>query len=340
MDLERNRVVREISDGEGFWPLTGSDRPTMACSRRGNTLSLHHPGGAPVDDGKIEFPAKVQRALVHPAQGRWLVFVTAHVDDEQRLGFVEVDAAGRTSAPRWFDGIPLKHGYGINFTHGWSFATSLTQRMSFVITHGDDTHDSLSAFYAERPSLPIEQVYRAPIPNDVCLARDSASQRVIALVADHERVHVAPLGPEPPVFPTCAREQAKLDLWDIPSFRIGCTFARTIDEDEQAAAREVRSYSERAATAWMQRRLEAADTDVAEVLYIYHVLRDASRSTPIENFLQWMQENLPSDPHTAMLHAVEHARAERWAEVRRWLEPVDAADTARAHPTAATRLDP
>lgn len=131
VDLAQKRMVREMPDGERFWPLAGASEPTMACFRRGKILSLHHPGGAPLDDGKIELPASAYHALVHPAQGRWLVFVGEDGGDERRLGFVEVDTTGRTSASTWLDGTHSRRS--------WSCATSLAQRMSFVVTRGDPT---------------------------------------------------------------------------------------------------------------------------------------------------------------------------------------------------------
>lgn len=109
----------------------------------------------------------------------------------------------------------------------------------------------------------------------------------------------------------------------MPGFNIACTFTITLGEEHNASVRELRTYPKRSATAWMQRRIAASGADVVELLKIYQVLLDASLSTVREDFLCWMTENRPLDPHLAALRAAEHARAERWAEVRQMLEGVD-----------------
>jgi superfamily II DNA or RNA helicase len=311
VDLERGRVVREMSDGSAFWPLVGASEPTMAFSRRGTTLSLHHPGGVPVEGGRIELAATICHALVHPSEGQWLVFIREG-GDGQRLGFMEVDATARASAPIWLDDV--------HPGRPWSCATSLVQRTSFVVAVGGDGNLSLHALRAERPLLQVERVYRASIPGGIRLARDPSSRHVVALVPDHERLHIVPLGPEPPVFPSFEPETKHLD---VPGFNAACTFTITLGEEHDVAVRELRTAPERSAMAWMQRRLAAAGTDVVELLEIYHVLHDVSQPTVLENFLCRMTDIRPSDPHIAALRALEYARAKRWAEVRQMLEGVD-----------------
>ena len=168
--------------------------------------------------------------------------------------------------------------------------------------------------------MPLERVYRASLPVGIRLARDPSSRHVVVLVPDYERLHVVPLGSECPVFPSCESDPKHIH---VPGFNIACTFTITLGEEHNASVRELRTYPERSATAWMQRRIAASGADVVELLKIYQVLLDASLSTVREDFLCWMTENRPLDPHLAALRAAEHARAERWAEVRQMLEGVD-----------------
>ncbi len=309
VDLDRKRVVREIPDGPRFWPLVGASEPTMGYSRRGTTLSLHHPGGALMDGGRIELPASVCHALVHPSGRGLLVFLEEDSKARERLGFVEIDATGRS--PSWLEDMSPRQPR--------AFATSLLQQTSFVVAREGDGSLFLHALRAERPSLRVERVYRASIPGGTRLARDPSSRHVFALVPDHERLHVVPLGPEPPTFPSCA----PAEFLQLPGFKKACGFIITVGSDIWVSARELRNIPEKSATAWMQRRLAEAGADIAELLKIHHALEHGQQQVLRENFLCWMEENLPSDPHTVALRAAEHARAMRWADVRSMLECVD-----------------
>ena len=312
VDLERGRVVREMSDGPRFWPLVGAREPTMAYSRRGATLSLHHPGGVPMDGGRIDFPASVCHALIHPSGGRLLVVIGEDSKEHKRLGFVEVNATGQSSVPTWLEDMSPNQTC--------VFATSLVQQTAFIVVHEEDHSISLRALRAERPPLPVEQVYRASLPARVRLARDPSSRHVVALVPDHERLHVVPLGPEPPVFPPC---ESVPNLVKAPGFHSGCTYTMTIEEGTWASARELRASTEQSAMAWMQRRLAASGMDIVELLKVYQVLEYGAPPIVREKFIDWMQENLPSDPHIVALRAADHATAQRWAEVRSLLEGID-----------------
>ena len=312
VDLDRKRVVREIPDGPRFWPLVGASEPTMGYSRRGTTLSLHHPGGALVDGGRIELPASVCHALVHPSGNGLLVFVEEDSKARERLGFVEIDAMGRSGAPSWLEDMSLSQPR--------AFATSLLQQTSFVAAREGDGSLFLHALRAERPPLRVERVYRASLPDGTRLARDPSSRRVYALVPDHERLHVVPLGPEPPIFPSCA---PGLEFLQVPGFKKACGFIITVGSDIWVSARELRNIPETSAAAWMNRRIAEAGADVAELLKIHHALEHGQKQVLRENFLCWMEENLPSEPHTVALRAAEHARAMRWADVRSMLERVD-----------------
>jgi hypothetical protein len=313
VDLERRRVVREISDGSPSWPLVGASEPIMAHPRYATTLSLYHPGGAPVDGGRVEIPAGICHALVHPSTGRWLVFVKKGAEHQhQRLGFVEVDATDRSSAPHWLDDL--------NPRQPWVCATSLAQQTSFVLATGDDALPALHALHAEHPGQPMGRVYRMYIPDGTRLARDSASRNVVALVPDHERLHVVPLGPRPPAFPSY---EHTFELIRVTGFKSLCNYDLIFSEEDFKASRALRGQPERSATAWMQRRIGAFGTDIAALLRTYHLLGYAGHERVRENCLRWMQDNHPFDPHIAVVRAGEHARVERWAEVRQWLEGID-----------------
>ena len=312
VDLERRRVVRDMADGSRFWPLAGASEPTMAYLKRGTVLSLHHPSGVPVEGGRIELPASVTHALVHPSGGRWLVFVEEARKNRKRLGLVEIDATGHSSAPRWID--HLSPG------QAWVFATSLTQQASFVVTHEENDSLSLHALRSECPGLPVEPLYQAPLPVGTRLARDPSSRHVVALVPDHERLHVVPLGPTPPTFPSCTPE---LELVQVPGFAVACGFSVPLEDAVWASARELRSYPERLATAWMRRQIAASGRNIVELLKIHHILDYGGQTVVCEDFLCWLEEKLPSDPHVAALRAAKHAMAKRWAEVRSMLDGVD-----------------
>ena len=315
VDLERKRTMRELSDVTNFWPIAGAAEPVVACSRRNKTLSLHYSDGTPVGDGKFELQAIPHHVLIHPAQGRLLVLVGDKGDDEDRIGFVEIDAAGQASSPRWLDNTCSKRP--------WFCATSLAEHMTFVVARGDNDQPSIHALRAAAPSLPLQRAYQAPILHAIHLAQDPSSRIVLALLVDGDRLHLIPLGSEPPVFPSCSPKPSELNFLQVPGFNSACTFFVSLGEEHFAAVREIRSYPDRRASDWMQRQIESAGTDIEAVLGLYHVLQGASRRTLVERLLCWMQENLPSDPHTVLLHAVEHVRADNWAEVSRLLESVN-----------------
>ena len=229
----------------------------------------------------------------------------------ERLGFVEIDATGRSWAPSWLEDMSPRQPL--------AFATSLLQQTSFVVAREGDGSLFLHALRAERPPLRVERVYRASIPAGSRLARDPSSRHVFALVPDHERLHVVPLGPEPPTFPSCA----PAEFLQVPGFKKACGFMITVGGDIWVSAGELRNISEKSAAAWVQRRIAEAGADITELLKIHHALEHGRQQVVREDFLCWMEENLPSDPHTVALRAAEHARAARWAEVRSMLECVD-----------------
>jgi hypothetical protein len=314
VDLARRRVVRELSDGQRFWPLPGAGEPTMALSRRETTLSLHHPNGMLMDGGRIELPTSVWHAVIHPSGEGWLAFLSEGgilSKDSLRLGFVEIDATGRASTPTWLAGWSPGRSC--------SFATSLAQRMSFVVTRKNDQSVSIQALRAA-PSLPVSQVYRASVPAGIQMALDPGSRHVLALVPDHERVHVAPLGQEPPDFPLC---ETVHDYLHVPGFDMGCTYNVVFDAEGQATVRQLQASPERSTTVWMERQIAASGGDIVELLKIHTVLMCANRPSAREDFLRWLQSNRPSDPHLAVLRAEEHAQAQRWDEVRSSLEGVE-----------------
>ncbi len=308
VDLERKRVVRELPDGHRFWPLTGARKPTIAYSRGKNILSLHHPSGAPLDGGRIELPGRLWHAVVHPSGEGWLAFLGEGFNAAVRLGFAEIDPMARPSAPTWLE----------RWNPGQScvFATSLVQQTSFVVTHDDDRSASLHALGAR----PLSQIYRVSIPVRTWLARDPLSRHVIAMLPDHERVHVVPLGPDPPTFP---QHEPELSRLQVPSFNNDCVYTIVNEKATWAASREVRAYSERSAMAWMERQIAVSDGNIVELLKIHTMLEISGQPVVREHFLGWLQENLPSDPHVAALRAADQARDQRWAEVRSSLEGVD-----------------
>jgi hypothetical protein len=258
-----------------------------------------------MDAGRIEFPLSVYHALIHPSGGRMLVVLGEDSKEYKRLGFVEVSETGQSSAPTWLADMSPKQTCVL--------ATSLAQQTAFILAHETDHSISLRALRAEGPLQPVKEVYRASLPAGVRLARDPSSQHVVALVPDHERLHVVPLGPDPPVFPPC---EPVLNLVKVPGFHNGCTYTITVGDDMWASARELRGSTERSAMAWIQRQIAASGSDIVELLKVYQVLEYADQPVVRGKFIDWMQENLPSDPHLVALRAAEHATAQRWAQVR------------------------
>jgi hypothetical protein len=247
-ELERGRVTREISDGWWFQPIVGPEGPMMAHSRHGGALSLHLPDGTLVDNSSFQFPATVSSVLVHPMSRRFLVLV----NKSDKLGFVEVDSTGTSSAPRWLDAVDPRRP--------WIGITSLAHRMSYVVAYDDQERIFLQALSAEPPDGRLENRYRVQLPAFPLLARDSASRHAVALVPDHERLHIVPLGAAPPAFPACEPEPVYGNALDLDH---SCSMPH-IDVGILETVREVHGLDERAATAWMHRQFNAASADVAD----------------------------------------------------------------------------
>ncbi len=309
VDLERGEVVREMPNGQRFWPLVGASKPTIAYLREGKFLFLHHPNGAPLDGGRIELPARLGHALVHPSGEGWLAFLGGTTRRNPRFGFAEIDAQARQSETTWLeDWIPGQT---------CSFATSLAQEISFVFTRCEDRGSaSLHALGAR----PVSQLYCAPIPIRARLVRDVSSRHVLATVPDHERVHVVPLGPTPPNFP---RHEPELNRLELPIFNRGCTYTIVERRTLLVIAGELRGSSERSAMAWVERQIEASEADFAAIMRIKAVLEIAGQFAVLGQFLGWLHETMPSDPHVVALRASDFARSQHWSEVLSLLEWAD-----------------
>jgi len=312
VDLKQRRVVREMSDGWWFRPLLGAPEPTIAYSRRDTTLTLHHPGGALVNGGRIELPASVRGAIVHPSDGRILVFVGEEDENGERVGFMEIQAAGRASAPVWLDDM--------NGERPWAAATSRAHRTSFMVAYDDNDQISLHALGTRQLDRPVERLYQTQLPTFAFLAHDPASQHVFALIPDHERLHAVPLGAECPIFPDCAPDPERVQVPDIGYL---CKRSTKLDETHYESVRELKDQPERSAMTWMQRRLTANDADIVNLLVAYDMLCSAGQSTVADELLRRLKENWPSDPHLMLLEAQALAEAEHWAEVRDRLEGID-----------------
>ena len=309
VDLERGRVVREMPDGQRFWPLTGASKPTISYLREGRFLLLHHPNGTPLDGGRIELPRDIWYADVHPSGEGWLAFVGDGNKHSLRLGFAEIDALARPSAPGWLE----------QWSPGQTavFATSLAQQISFVFTRDKERRSaSLHALGAR----PVSQLYQAQVPIRARLARDPCSRHVLATVPDHERVHVVPLGPAPPNFP---HHEPDLNRLDLPMFDVRCAYTVANGKMVSATAREVQGYAERSAMAWMERQIAVSHANIAALLKLEKVLAIAGQIVVREQFLGWLQENLPADPHVAALRAADLAKDQHWAGVLSLLEWID-----------------
>lgn len=304
-ELDRGRVTREISDGWWFQPLVGPEGPMMAHSRHGGALSLHLPDGTLVDNSSFQFTAPVSYVLAHPTSRRLLVLVNKN----DKLGFVEVDSTGTSSAPRWLDAVDPGRP--------WSSVTSLAHRMSCIVAYDDQDRIFLQALSAEQPDGRLENLYRVQLPAFPLLARDSASRHVVALVPEHERLHIVPLGAAPPAFPTCEPEPVYGNALDLD---LSCPMAH-IDVDILETVREVHGLGERAAAAWMHRQFNAASADVAQLLNVHDTLLLATQSKVAEELRRKMTEMDASDPHVVLLEAEAHHRD--WPSVRRALEGID-----------------
>lgn len=317
VDLERRRVVREVSSDWWCRPLAGADEPTMACSKRDTILSLHHPGGSPVDGGKFELYAKLRGAVIHPAEGRLLALVAEGEDDEgegEKLGFVEIDRAGRVSAPRWLDDLDP--------TRVWACATSRHHQATIIVAHDDAGRPFLQTLRAKKFLPALEPSPRVPLPAFVLLARDPASRHVVALTPDHERLHVVQLGADAPEFP---RDVPELGSMALPGLaysghckRIGYEGATFYEK-----ARELEHQPERSASAWMQRQIATSEQNLAKLVETHDILRFAGHAQIAADVLAWMREHLPRDPHAALLEAEIHAEARRWSDVRERLDGAD-----------------
>jgi hypothetical protein len=124
--------------------------------------------------------ASVCHALVHPSDGRLLVFVGEGGKDGQRLGFVEVDADGPPV------GTDLARRCELEAPCGPSPPRSSSTPASSWLS---ETTADLSLHALRAPGVPYAggAVYRASLPVGIRLARDPSSRHVVALVPDYER---------------------------------------------------------------------------------------------------------------------------------------------------------
>jgi hypothetical protein len=280
----------------------------VASSERDASLTLHHPGGAVIVGGKIDLPADVRAVTAHPSGKGLLVLVAQH---EERLGYVEVDAAFRPSAPVWLDDVEVEAP--------WVCATSLAEGIAFLVATDSEGASDLYAFRAGSGAL--ETLYRARLPARVSLVLDPLSRRVFALSAGHERASLTPLGEAPPSLPAPAPRVPRLpglDLW------LGCDRATSASDDlVLRRLGEFRGRPEASVLDQVRRQLDSATGSLADVLDTHTALGAAGHRKAAREVLAWLGEHRPSDPHAALLLAADAARAGRWAEVRARLEGVD-----------------
>jgi superfamily II DNA or RNA helicase len=318
VDLERRRVVRVVSKGWWFEPIVGPGETRVVCvhdNRDDTQLSVHDPRGAVIEGGRIDLPADVRAATVHPS-GRGLFVLVGNEEgeeeeeDKETFGYVEVDPAGRSSPPVWLRGT--------NPSNSWTCATSLAERVTFVVAHADDDRIQIHALRAG--DGPMKPLFRAELPAFAWLVHDPRSRHVVALIADHERLHVAPLGQKAPALPAPAPEPGRVPALGLLA---GCERAGPLTPESYGRIREFDGKTEAGALERMRKWLGAGDTHAEGLLDTYEALRSTRHQKPAAELLRWMKAHRPTDPHTALVEAAEHANDGRWAEVRERLGSVD-----------------
>jgi hypothetical protein len=307
VDAERRRVVREVSEGWWFQTLYTAETPLVACSRRDTLLSLHHPRGAVVPRGSLKLPADVRAVAMHPS-GAGLMAVVG-MDDES-LGYVEIDPSGRSTAPVWFDGV--------NPWRSFVWATSLARKSTYLVAHDEEGGVELRGFGYENGSVRCR--FQASLPRFAALVQDPSSRHVLALFTDGDRLHLVPLGDEPPPLPSLSAEPERVPALDDG---LHCAFSGELADEIKAAIRGLEEASSRTILERVLRFAHATSSAPASILDLYHSLGRVLRRRFGELILSWMRENLPSDPHTALLGAVVGRRAGSLSDVLAALEGID-----------------
>ena len=312
VDLERRRPARSISEGYWFRPLVGLDEPLMAHSRHGGALSLHHPGGATTDGDAFQFSVLVRAVLAHPGRGRLLVFVSSKNEHRERFGFMEIDATGRASKPRWLNDVDA--------TKPWICATALAHRTSFLVAHDDHGAAHLLAM-GTTTNVPdqLDLLYRVPLPGDVSLVHDPSSRRVVALITDGELLHAVPLGSEAPRFPEC---RSSLDPAGTRALEGDCR-GFYINAEAVSSFRDLRGMPARRVMEWTQQQIDECGADTARLTLIFDGLSMAGQTDAVDLMIRTITTKYPSDPSLAMLEVELLVDGRRWSDVRRRLEAVD-----------------
>lgn len=311
LDLGRRRVVRDLATGWSFKPVFGSVESLMVHLKTNATLSLHHPGGAPVDGSNVAFPWILRCSLSHPNSGKLLAFVGQRGAPDTTFGFTEQGDTGDFSKPIWLDAAAP--------TRRWACATSLAHQASFLVTYGEGDSVWLHTFRPRHLDGTVERVHKTRAPTFAWLAHDFSSENVVALVPDYERLHIVPLGGEPPEFPPCTQDPEYNEL--IDGIHLCSSNHVTQEFSEQSVT--IHAMTEREATTWMHNQFSMFGSDYAKLIDVYELLRLASKPQVAGQLLDLMKTSRPSDPNVAFLQVEPHVSAKRWSAVCKLLDNKD-----------------